>query len=147
MSTVIQILVKNSTKPVRFCWPLTFGPIDRCAAIRAARPLDYSTWIGYSSHFKLKAALCYAGLQTIVTSSYKKLSAILKLLTTWFSALLDECSSLIDVVCLIKYLKRWCSSAVTKISNIDLFQSIFKVFVAVEKPTGGKKGDLTPLAS
>ena len=35
MSTVIhQILVKkNLTKPVRFWWPLTFGPIDRCAAI------------------------------------------------------------------------------------------------------------------
>jgi len=34
MSTVIhQILVKNLTKPVKFCWPLTFGPKDNCAVI------------------------------------------------------------------------------------------------------------------
>jgi len=40
-----RILVKNSTKPVRFCWPLTFGPIDRCAAILPS----------CSFHFKLNA--------------------------------------------------------------------------------------------
>jgi len=36
-------------------------------------------------------------------------------------SLLDECSSLIDVVCLIKDLKRWCLSTVTKIVNSDYF--------------------------
>jgi len=54
MSTAIhQILVKNSTKPVRFSWPFTFGPIDRCAAILAS--LSH-----FPFHFKLKAAQCYA---------------------------------------------------------------------------------------
>jgi len=36
-------------------------------------------------------------------------------LTNEFSALLDECPSLIDVLCLIKYLKRRCLSVL----NID----------------------------
>jgi len=54
-----QILLKNSTKLVRFCWPLTFGPIDRCAAISASLLI----------HFKLKVAQRYAGLQTIATRS------------------------------------------------------------------------------
>jgi len=41
----------------------------------------------------------------------------LKLLTNEFSALLDECSSLIDVVCLIKDLKRLYLSIATKVLN------------------------------
>jgi len=32
---------KNSTKPVRFCWPLTFGPIDRCTAILASLLISF----------------------------------------------------------------------------------------------------------
>jgi len=45
-------------------------------------------------------------------------------MTNEFSALVDKCSSLIDVVCLVKYLKRWCLSTVTMILNIDYFCSI-----------------------
>jgi len=32
----IAYCYKRSTKPVRFCWPLTFGPIDRCPVILAS---------------------------------------------------------------------------------------------------------------
>jgi len=42
-------------------------------------------------------------------------------LTHDFSALLDECSSLMDVVWLIKDLKGWCVSTVTNISKIYYF--------------------------
>jgi len=38
-------------------------------------------------------------------------------ITNDFSAVLDECSSLIDVVYLVKDLKHWCLSTVTKILN------------------------------
>ena len=53
MSAVIhQVLVKkNSTKQVRFCWPLIFGPIDRCAY-----------WRYFPLHFKFKGTqlmLCW----------------------------------------------------------------------------------------
>jgi len=58
MPTVIyQILLKNSMELVRFCWPLAFGPTDRCAGILLSLLI----------YFKVKAAQCYAGLQTIVT--------------------------------------------------------------------------------
>jgi len=51
----------------------------------------------------------------------EEMSTILKLLTNEFSALLNECSSLTDVGCLIKDLKRLCLSTLTKILNIDYF--------------------------
>jgi len=63
----------------------------------------------------------------------EELVSILKLPSNEFSALLDECSSLIDVVCLIKDLKHRCLSTVTNILNIlFLFNQYFEVFVAVE---------------
>jgi len=72
------------------------------------------SYVGITFHFKMKAAQCYVGLLTITTRSWKKLSAILKLPTNEFSVLLDECPSVIDVLCLIKDLKHlltvWCPS-------------------------------------
>jgi len=37
----IQILVKKSTNPVRLGQPLTFCPIDRCAAILASMFISF----------------------------------------------------------------------------------------------------------
>ena len=68
------------------------------------------SWRHCSFDFKFKDAQCYSGLQTILIRSQKKYSAILKLLTNEFSALLDECSSLIDVAWLLK------------IWSLDIFQ-------------------------
>ena len=104
-------------------------------------------WHHCSFHFKWKTIQCYAGLQTIQRPSHtwkhrnnslKKQSTILKLPTHSFSALLDESSSLIGVVWLIKDLKRWLFIYCNKhLKNILLFDNEYlKVFVAVTYLTG-----------
>jgi len=47
-----QILVKNLTKPVSFCWPLTFAPMENLQLY----------WHHCSFHFKLKVTQPFAGL-------------------------------------------------------------------------------------
>jgi len=55
-------------------------------------------------------------------------SSVLQLTTNYFSAFLDECSSLIGAVSLIKDLKCWCLSTVTNILNINIvFFNIWSV--------------------
>jgi len=111
-------------------------------------------WHHCSFHFKWKTIQCYAGLQTIQRPSHtwkhrnnslKKQSTILKLPTHSFSALLDESSSLIGVVWLIKDLKRWLFIYCNKhLKNILLFDNEYlKVFVAVTYLTGDV-GQITP---
>jgi len=63
---------KKTTKPVRFCWPLSFGPIDRCAAILASLLISFQ--------MKSYAMLCctwrrskvYHTVNNIETCSLKK---------------------------------------------------------------------------
>jgi len=61
--------------------------------------------------------------ENIVTSSLEEVVSTFEItvLTHDFSVWLDESSSLIDVVWLIKDLKRWCVSTVTNVSKIHYF--------------------------
>jgi len=107
---------------VRFCGPLTFGPIDRCVAILAS--------LFFSFQMKSCTMLCCACRQSkghhtsdsFVTHSLKEMTAVLNycrpILTNDFSVLVDQCSCLVDVAWPIKDLKRWCSLTVTNVFNI-----------------------------
>jgi len=92
----------------------SFSTSKHCWILFASMVAGVWTEVGFSILKKY-------GTLSRIQKLWNRRGAILKLLTREFSALLDECPSLVDVVCLLKDLKRWCLSTVTKILNIDYF--------------------------
>jgi len=103
---------------VRFCWPLTFGPVDRCAAILASLFISFQ--------MKSYTKLCCTCRRSIVTRSLKKIVKNF------------ECSSLIDIVWLTKRFEALMLSTVTNILNIEYFSSINILHICCSGITDGE---------
>ena len=111
-SAIHQILLKKkSTKTVRSCWPLTFGPIDRCAAILASLLISFQIesctmlcWLADDRNLHLEEIV--SNIEIINKRIFSVAGRIFKP---------DRCRSI------VKDLKPWCLSTVTKILNNDHF--------------------------